>query len=145
MVRDASHPPVGAVLRVVSAGTTLDDEGRTFPTVVIDVSEHLALAGVAHILATDGVGDLATSAALALDAEGRRSVVVTITATTPVATEFSIGFAMPGFARLLYEAADAGCLVVACAIGDPPEVLGNTWLGVDVDGRALSDVLTWAE
>lgn len=145
MDHDASHPPVGAVLRVVSAGTTLDDEGRAFPTVVVDVSEHLALAAVAHVLATDGVGDLTTSAALALDGEGRRSVVVTITATTPVATEFSIGFAMPGFARLLHEAADAECLVVACSVGDPPEVVGDTWLGVDLDGRALRDVLTWAE
>jgi hypothetical protein len=145
MAHDASHPPVSAVLRVVSAGTTLDDEGRAFPTVVVDVSEHPALAAVAHVLASEGVGDLATSAALALDGEGRRSVVVTITATTPVATEFSIGFAMPGFARLLHEAADAGCLVVACSIGDPPDVLGDTWLGVDLDGRALSDLLTWAE
>ena len=103
------------------------------------------MAAVAHVLAVDGVGDLATAAAVALDDQGRRSVVITITASTPVAVEFSVGCPLPGFARLLHEAAEAGCLVLACAVGTPPEVVGDTWLGVDVDGRALADLLTWAE
>jgi hypothetical protein len=139
------HEPVSDVLRVVSAGTTLDDAGRAFPTVVVDVTGYPVLAAVALVLAADGVGDLAMAAALALDDQGRRSIVLTITATVPVATEFSVGFPLPGFARLLHEAADAGCLVVACAMGEPPEVLGDTWLGVDLDGAALGELLTWAE
>ena len=139
------RPPVSDVLRVVSAGTSLDDAGRAFPTVVVDVTASPVLAAVAHVLATDGVGDLATAAAVALDEAGRRSVVLTVTATHPVATEFSVGFPLPGFARLLHEAAEAGCLVLACAYGDPPEVLGDTWLGVDLDGQALADLLIWAE
>lgn len=133
------------VLRVVSAGTTLDDAGRAFPTVVIDVSEHPVLAAVAAVLAVDGMGDLITAAAVALDDQGRRSVVVTVTATRPVAVEFSVGFPLPGFARLLGEAAEAGCLVLACAIGEPPEMVGDRWLGVDLDGAALAELLNWAE
>jgi hypothetical protein len=139
------RPPVSDVLRVVSAGTTLDAEGRVFPTVMIDVGEHLELAAVAMVLDQDGVGDLATVAAMALDELGRRSVVVTVTATVPVATEFSIGFPVPAFTRLLHEAADAGCLVIACAAGDPPQVVGDAWLGVDLDGAALGELLIWAE
>lgn len=139
------RPVVSEVFRIVSAGTTLDAEGRVFPTVVIDVGEHLELAAVAMLLDRDGAGDLATVAAMALDGQGRRSVVVTVTATVPVATEFSIGFPVPAFARLLHEAADAGCLVIACAAGDPPQVVGDAWLGVDLDGAALADLLMWAE
>lgn len=141
----SQRPSVSEVLRVVSAGTSLDHEGRAFPTVVIDATKHPVLAAVAQVFAVDGIGDLATAAALALDDHGRRSIVLTVTATVPVAVEFSVGFPLPGFARLLHECAEAGCLVLACAIGEPPEVVGDAWLGVDLDGAALGELLTWAE
>jgi branched-subunit amino acid transport protein AzlD len=139
------RPVVGEVLRVASAGTTLDDAGRAFPTVVIDVASYPTLAAVTSVLAHEGMGDLATVAALALDEQGRRSIVLTVTAATPVALEFSIGFPLPGFSRLLEEAAAAGCLVVACSVGDPSQPVGDTWLGVDLDGAALAELIRWAD
>jgi hypothetical protein len=139
-----ANEPVSEPLRIVSAGTTLDDHGRSYPTVVVDVSAHPAMVGLARVVAHEGPGDLRTNAAVALDSHGRRSIVLTLTATHPVALEMSIGCPMPAFVGVLSDAARAACLVIAVATGDPPEVDTQGWLAVDLDPVALVELLNWA-
>lgn len=139
-----SEEPVSEPLRILSAGTTLDDTGASYPTVVVDVSAHPEVVDIARRIATQGPGDLATAGAVALDAQGRRSVVLTLTATRPAELEMSIGFPMPAFVGVLTDAARAACLVVAVAVGDPPVVDTEAWLGVDLDPESVLGLVTWA-
>ncbi|MFM7871407.1 MAG: hypothetical protein ACKPBG_06965 [Actinomycetota bacterium] len=51
---------------------------------------------------------------------------------------------MPAYAELLGDAATMGCLVIAAATGDPPEVDTSDWLGLDVDALALRRMVDFA-
>ncbi|MFM7127585.1 MAG: hypothetical protein ACKOYO_12090 [Actinomycetota bacterium] len=137
-------PPDLEPLRIVSAGTTIDTDGVSFPTVVVDVSERPDVGDLARVVAFEGVGDLTTSGEVGLDPNGRSVIRLVARATSPVAVEFSLVFPMPAYAELLGDAATMGCLVIAAATGDPPEVDTSDWLGLDVDALALRRMVDFA-
>ena len=133
-----------APLHIVSAGTTIDTDGISFPTVVVDVSERPDVRDLARVVAADGVGDLTTKGDVGMDPQGRAVIRLTARATSPVQVEFSLVFPMPAYAELLGDAARMGCLVIAVATGDPPEIDSDHWLGLDVDSLALQRMVTFA-
>ncbi len=133
-----------APLHIVSAGTTIDTDGISFPTVVVDVSERPDVRDLARVVAADGVGDLTTKGDVGMDPQGRTVIRLTARATSPVQVEFSLVFPMPAYAELLGDAARMGCLVIAVATGDPPEIDSDHWLGLDVDSLALQRMVTFA-
>jgi hypothetical protein len=58
-------------LHIISAGTTIDTDGVSFPTVVVDTSERPDVRDLARVVATDGVGDLTTTGDIGMDPQGR--------------------------------------------------------------------------
>lgn len=128
----------------MSAGTTIDTDGVSFPTVVVDTTERPDVRDLARVVAQDGVGDLATDGDIGMEPNGRTVIRLTAQASVPVAVEFTLVFPMPAYAELLGDAARMGCLVVAAAIGDPPEVDSGHWLGLDVDGQSLQRMVHFA-
>ncbi|MGA0877971.1 MAG: hypothetical protein ACO3SP_02520 [Ilumatobacteraceae bacterium] len=143
-LRRSPSDPGSEPLRIVSAGTTIDTDGVSFPTVVVDVGERPDVRDLARVVAHDGVGDLSTSGDIGMDPHGRTVIRLVARATVPVEVEFALVFPMPAYAELLGDAARTGCLVVAAAVGDPPQVDSGDWLGLDVDGLALQRMVDFA-
>ncbi len=131
-------------LHIVSAGTTIDTDGISFPTVVVDVSDRPDVRDLARVVATDGVGDLTTTGDIGMDPQGRTVIRLVARASHPVNVEFSLVFPMPAYSELLGDAARMGCLVIASATGDPPEIDTSNWLGLDVDSSALQRMVNFA-
>lgn len=131
-------------LHIISAGTTIDTDGISFPTVVVDTSIRPDVRDLARVVASEGVGDLATTGDIGMDAKGRTVIRLMARATAPVNVEFSLVFPMPAYAELLGDAARMGCLVIAAATGDPPEIDTNNWLGLDVDSASLVRMVNFA-
>ena len=58
-------PVVSAqIFAVVDIGTTIDDDGRQWPTAVIDADGHPEITDLARVHAIEGIGDIATEAAV---------------------------------------------------------------------------------
>ena len=138
------NQPEAVPLHIVSAGTTIDTDGISFPTVVVDASQRPDVRDLARVVAADGVGDLATTGDIGMDPQGRTVVRLLAQATSPVLVEFSLVFPMPAYSELLGDAARMGCLVIAMATGDPPEIDTDHWLGLDVDSEALLRMVAFA-
>ena len=136
--------PSAAPLHILSAGTTIDTDGISFPTVVVDATNRGDIRDLARVVAADGVGDLTTSGDIGIDPQGRSVIRLLARSSTPVTVEFSLLFPMPAYGELLSDAARMGCLVIATAIGDPPEIDTNHWLGLDVDSVALQRLVNFA-
>lgn len=131
-------------LHIVSAGTTIDSDGVSFPTVVVDATERPDLGDLARVVAAEGTGDLTTTGDVGMDARGRAVIRLMASATSPVVVKFTLVFPLPAYAELLSDAARMGCLVIATATGDPPKVASGDWLGLDLDGSALQRMIALA-
>lgn len=131
-------------LRIVSAGTTIDTDGVSFPTVVVDASNRPDVRDLVRVVAIDGVGDLTTTGDVGMDPQGRTVIRLMARATVPVAVEFTMVFPMPAYAELLGDAARMGCLVIASATGDPPTIDNENWLGLDLDSTSLMKMVNFA-
>lgn len=131
-------------LRIVSAGTTIDTDGVSFPTVVVDASNRPDVRDLVRVVAIDGVGDLTTAGDVGMDPQGRTVIRLMARATVPVVVEFTMVFPMPAYAELLGDAARMGCLVIASATGDPPTIDNENWLGLDLDSTSLMKMVNFA-
>lgn len=131
-------------LLILSAGTTIDESGVSFPTLVVDVSDRPDVGDLAGIVAEQGMGDLHTSAEVGLDTRGRGIIRLMVSATRPVPIEFSLVFPLPAYTELLTDAARMGCLVIAAAHGSGSAVRAGEWLGIDLDGASLARLVAFA-
>ena len=126
-------------LVIRSAGTLLDETGEVYPVVRVDAAHRPALRTMVDVIATEGVGDLATFAELCLGEGGRRVVRLSSRLSAPVTESWSIDFALPGFEDLLRLAAECGGLVVSFVVDGRDD---DQWLGLNLDGEALLPLLT---
>ena len=140
--------PETPVFAVVDIGTTLDTEGGSWPTAVIDVGPgDEAIADLARVHAVEGVGDIRTeAAALALPDEQRTDeathlFLLAVMITSPVRCTFGVSFVLPAQGRVLTDAAEHGHLVIATT---PPDAVNDPaaepplWLAIDVDQDLLT-------
>ncbi len=125
-------------LVVTGTGLTVDDAGVGYPTAVIDAAGRPDVTDLPRVHAMDGIGDLRTTITVGLD-----GLLLGVHMTSPVRSDFSVSFRLPGHLELLGAAADAGHLLLATSdpatAGDAP-----VWLAIDLDGarlRALLDQL----
>lgn len=124
------------LLRVLETGTMIDEEGRTFPTAVIDATDHPEISDLARVHMVEGVGDIRTEAARFVD-EGRDMLMLGVRMTRPVVAGFALLFDLENHSEVLFNAADANALVIAHT---PPQNAGEeqpAWLAIDLDGLAL--------
>lgn len=131
------------VLPVLDVGATIESTGEQLPTVVVDASDHPAIADLARVHAVEGIGDIATEAAAVPDADvdGAWRFFLAVIIRSPVRCAFVLEFSLPAHRALLDDAAEAGRLVIATT---PPERAAAdhpVWLAIDLDHRALSDAL----
>ena len=146
------------VFAVVDIGLTLDADGGSWPTAVIDVGPgDEDITDLARVHAAEGIGDIRTeAAALALSAEqvteqATHLFVLAIMVTTPVRCTFGISFVLPAQGQVLTEAAEHGHLVIATTPPDEvnvaskdPDGVPPLWLAIDIDAdlleRAVADL-----
>lgn len=138
------------VFAVIDTGTTVDVDGRSWPTAVIDASAHPEISDLARVHAIDGIGDIATEAALldvdAVDADAdghgvEHMLAMAVIITVPVHAAFVVAFALPAQRAVLDDALRHGSLVIATT---DPESAGDEhplWLAIDIDAALLGDVL----
>ena len=126
-----------AVFPVLDAGHTIATDGRRLPTVVIHAADVPAVADLARVHATDGVGDIWTEAVRSGDL-----LALGIKMTSPVRAAFAVAIDLSRFRGIVEDAAAAGALVIAHT--DPGAVVDDapTWLAVDLDGPALRQRLS---
>ena len=127
------HSPAQLPLDVVDTGVTIDHDGVTFPTVVIDVTDRPDVADLPRVHAQEGIGDIRTL----VDVRGDE-MLMTVLLTTPVAARFTVRFSLESHVQLLAHAAIAGHLLLATSdpTGEQP-----LWLAIDIDRRRLAEVL----
>lgn len=138
-------PPVFAVL---DTGLTIDGDGREWPTAVIDASAEPAVSDLARVHAVEGIGDIATEAAVvATDPNDEATpgvdhlLILSVIVTVPVRCAFAVVFSLPLQRQVLDDAARSKQLVIATT--NPHEAAADEplWLAIDLDDRLLSDVL----
>jgi hypothetical protein len=95
--------PAHAAIAVLEAGITFGDDGSAYPTVVLDVAGRPDVADLARVYSVEGIGDVATSAAVT-----EAGVSLTVRLTRPVRAAFSIAFVLPDHLEVLVHAAVAG-------------------------------------
>lgn len=120
------------VFAILESGRTVDDAGRSHPTVAIDTSQHPEISDLARVHAIEGVGDLWTEAARTEDV-----LLLGIRMTRPVDASFVLLFDLSTDRPVLEDAANDGVLVIAHT---PPERATEDrplWLAVDIDQNAL--------
>jgi len=123
-------------IAVLDAGVTVGDDGVAYPTVVLDVAGRPDVADLARVHAIEGIGDVATSAAIT-----DTGVMLTVRLTRPVRAAFSIAFVLPDHFEVLVHAALAGSLLLATT-APSPEGDNPLWLAIDLDGVRLAELLT---
>lgn len=117
-------------------GYTVSDDGGALPTVVIDVSEHPAVADLPRVHAIDGIGDVSTAAVRTGDA-----VVLGVQLSRPVTAAFAVVFDLRLHAAFLRDVAVAESLTFATTIPEHAEADRPLWLSVDIDQEALTAVI----
>lgn len=117
-------------------GTTIDVEGRRWPTVVIDVDGHPEVADLARVHAIEGIGDITTAAAVVDD-----SIVLAVMVTAPVRCTFAVACALPEHRPVLDDAARQGHLVIATTEPADADTDRPLWLAVDIEADLLDGVL----
>jgi len=137
-----STPPIFAVL---DTGTTVDVDGGSWPTAVIDASEHPEVRDLPRVHAVEGIGDIRTEAlripASAILDDTGELVLLGVRITSPVLCAFALAFSLPAQRHVLDEAADAGHLMVATT---PPDRVASDqplWLAIDLDAASLRSAL----
>ncbi len=132
-----NEPPV---LPVIDVGTTIDADGTSWPTAVIDAMDNPEVADLARVHAVEGVGDITTEALCIPWAEGHL-FLLGVRITTPVTCAFAIGFSLPAHREALEDAAKQGQLVIATT---PPEEAAThqpLWLALDLDTDRMIEAL----
>jgi hypothetical protein len=126
---------VSAPIAVLSTGITFAEDGTAYPTVMLDVADRPDVADLARVHAVEGIGDLATTLAVA-----DTVVFLTVRLTSPVRAAFTIAFSLPEHLEVLEHAALTGNLLLATTTpahdGDNPP-----WLAIDLDGPRLAALL----
>jgi len=136
------------VFAVVDVGTTLDADGGQWPTAVIDAAGHPEITDLARVHVVEGVGDIATDAALLdLDDESvvpgsaEQILALVVSITVPVTMSFVLAFALPAQRSVLDDAVATGHLVIATTDPAHASTEQPLWLAVDIDPSLLADVL----
>lgn len=144
------------IFAVIDTGSTIDADGRVWPTAVIDASGHPEIGDLARVHAMDGIGDIATEAALlhveqsarGQDAEGasesdgvEHMLALAVIITVPVHAAFVVAFALPAQRAVLDDAARDGHLVIATTDPESAGLEHPLWLAIDIDAELLADVL----
>ena len=124
------------VFAAIDIGHTIDSDGETMPTVVIDASDAPAVADLARVHATEGIGDVRTEAIRTDD-----HLVLGVRVTVPVRATFAIVFRVDAHRSLLDDAIAHGSLVIAHTDPARAETEEPRWLAVDIDGAALRTCL----
>lgn len=124
------------VFAALDTGSTIDGDGRTWPTVVIDVAGHPEVGDLARVHAVEGIGDIATAAAVIDDA-----LVLAVMITVPVQCTFAVVCALPEHRAVLEDAARDGHLVIATTEPADAETDRPLWLAIDIDTDLLIGVL----
>lgn len=134
--------PVPTLLPVLGVGTTIDTEGRAWPTAVVDASNAPEVADLARVHAIEGVGDVHTVAER-VQAADVDLFLLGVRMTSPVSAAFALAFRLPEHQQFLAEvAAPAARLTVATS--DPNEAnagIEAMWLSVDLDPEAFLHAL----
>ena len=117
-------------------GYSVSDDGGALPTVVIDVSEHPAVADLPRVHAIDGIGDVSTAAVRTGDA-----VVLGVQLSRPVTAAFAVVFDLRLHAAFLRDVAVAESLTFATTIPEHAEADRPLWLSVDINQEALTAVI----
>lgn len=128
-----SDPPVFLAQDV---GSTIGEDGRHHPTVVIDVSNNPEVADLPRVHAIDGIGDVSTAAIRTGDA-----VVLGVQLTRPVTAAFAVVFDFTMHEQFLNEVADAHSLTFATTSPADASLDQPLWLSVDIDGECLREAL----
>ena len=121
---------------VLDVGVTVDTDGVTWPTAVIDATNHPEIADLARVHAIDGVGDIATSA-LCVPSGSGHLFLLGVRITTPVSCAFAVGFSLPTQRQALEDAARRGQLVIATTRPEDAAVDHPLWLALDLDTDQL--------
>ena len=137
------------VFAVVDTGTTIDADGARWPTAVIDADGHPEITDLARVHAVEGIGDIATEAALleldatsAVPGSAERILALAVIIAVPVSQSFVVTFALPAQRGVLDDAVREGHLVLATTDPDRANADRPLWLAIDIDPSALGDVLT---
>lgn len=131
------RPPLFPAAEV---GFSIDADGEIWPTVVIDVEEHPAIADLPRVHAVEGIGDVRTTGRR-IERSGDDLFLLGVAITRPVRAAFAIAFTLPAHEGFLRTAASAGHLAIATT---PPQDLDDhapVWLAVNVDADQLEAAL----
>lgn len=146
------HVVSAQVFAVVETGTTIDEDGRRWPTAVIDAKGHPEITDLARVHAVEGIGDIATEAML-LDVDDESLVpgsvehflALAVVITVPVSMSFVVAFALPAHREVLDAAVRDGHLVIATTDPESAATDNPLWLAIDIDPPSLADVLSMIE
>lgn len=142
--RMSDIPPV---FTVIDSGSSIDDGGAELPTVVINAIGHPEIEDLARVHAVEGIGDVATEAAMVpVNAEAQaagvdRLLVLMIGITVPVRCNFAVAVALPEHREELDHAIRAGRLVIATTPPDRAGIDRPLWLSIDLEPERLSTLL----
>lgn len=137
-----------AVFTVLDSGSSIDDDGTELPTVVIDASGHPEIGDLARVHAVEGIGDVATEAALVpVNDEARAAgvdqvLVLMVNITVPVRCTFAVALALPEHHDVVDHALRAGRLVIATTPPERASVDRPLWLAIDLDADELRALLS---
>ena len=120
------------VFGVLESGRTVDDTGRSHPTVAIDASQYPEISDLARVHAVEGIGDIWTEAARTEDV-----LLLGIKMTNPVEASFVVLFDLTTDRPVLEDAAEDGVLVIAHTPPERAQEDRPVWLAVDIDSDAL--------
>ncbi|WP_420451231.1 hypothetical protein [Ilumatobacter sp.] len=133
---------------MTDVGRTIDVDGRSWPTAVVDARDDPAVSDLARVHAVEGVGDVTTEAALvATDPTDDATsgvdhlLVVSVAVTVPVICTFAIVFSLPLHGGFLDDVVASGDLVIATTEPRAAAHERPLWLAVDIDGDRLGSVL----
>ncbi len=137
-----------SVFAVVDTGTTIDADGAHWPTAVIDADGHPEITDLARVHAIEGIGDIATEAAL-LDLDessivpgsAEQLLALAVIIHVPVSQSFVVAFVLPAHRDVLDAAMREGHLVIATTDPDRATDDRPLWLAIDIDPVSLADVL----
>ncbi len=121
-------------------GFSVDDDGHIWPTVVIDVADHPAIADLARVHAIEGIGDVRTTGRR-IRRSGNDLFLLGVALSTPVRAAFAIAFELPPHEEFLRTAAAARHLAIATTPPDHLDDHSPVWLAVDLDADQLEAAL----
>lgn len=130
------------LLPVLGVGTTIDVDGVSWPTAVVNASHAPEVADLARVHAIEGVGDIHTVAER-VTSTGIDLFLVGVRMSSPVRASFALAFELPRHEPFLTDiVAPAARLTIATS--DPNVATDDrpaTWLSVDLDPELFLDTL----